>query len=139
MMQKPIVQPWYPHMLAEDIEVWSEFLKDPPFEILGVWYDLRVGKPVTVAPGGGELDLKIAAGMTKKRIDAVVRTRGGYLVIEIKPFGSYLALGQALTYARLFVVEFDDVKSATPGVVCSAVDPDLVDDYERLGVVLIEV
>lgn len=137
--QKPIVMPSYPHMLAEDTAVWSAYLADPIAPIKEVWYDLHVGKAVSVDGGPDGLLARVSAGVTRKRIDAVAAVGGGYWVIEIKPFGSMLALGQVLTYTRLFIQEYRPVGEVWPVVICYEVDADLVDQFNAAGVAVIEV
>lgn len=137
--QKPMVQSFYPHMMAGDIAVWSEFLKDPPVKIERVWYDVRVGKPVSTPEGATDTEKKIAAGLTRKRIDVVAETPSAYWVIEVKPFASFVALGQVLAYSRMFAVEYVTDREVLPVCVCSEPDPDVIDDFERMGAVLIQV
>ncbi len=137
--QRPIIMTHYPHLLADDIEVWTKYLKSPLVEMKRVWYDLHVGAPVQLGPGATEMDRKIADGVTKKRIDVVASVGGGYWVIEIKWVGNMTALGQALVYSRLFKIEFDIYEEVWPVVICDELDLDLIDDYELAGVALIEV
>lgn len=136
---KPVVMPSYPHMMAMDIEVWSKYLADPVTPIKEVWYDLHVGGPVPVAGEPDEVLPRIAAGISRKRIDVVCRIGGGYWVVEVKPYGSMLALGQVLSYRRLFTQEYRPDGEVIPVVVCLNVDPDLLDDFEAAGVLVIAV
>ncbi|MBA7681718.1 hypothetical protein ES703_90058 [subsurface metagenome] len=137
--QKPIVMPSYPHLLAEDTAVWTAYLKAPIVPIKKVWYDVHVGGAVSVPAGPDSLEGRISAAVTRKRIDVVAAVGGGYWVIEIKPFGSMLALGQALSYTRLFIEEYRPAGEVWPVVVCSEVDADLIDEFEAAGVVVITV
>lgn len=136
--QKPIVMTHYPHMLAEDTEVWSKYLADPVHPIKEVWYDVHVGKPVQGLRADDELGMRIAAGITRKRIDVVARVGGGFWVIELKPFAGMVALGQILSYTRLFIEEYRPEESVLSVIVCNAVDDDLVDEFEAVGVLVIE-
>jgi len=131
--------PTYPHLLADDTEVWTKYLKSPITEIKRVWYDLHVGAPVQLGPEADEMDKKLADGLTKKRIDVVASVGGGYWVIELKRVGSMAALGQALVYSRLFRIEFNIFEEVWPVVICDDLDLDLIDDYDLAGVALIEV
>ncbi len=137
--QKPIVMPSYPHMMAEDTAVWSRYLADPIAPIKEVWYDVHVGRGMSLPVGAPDIDKRIAAGISRKRIDAVASVGGGYWVVEVKPFGSMLALGQALSYTRLFIEEYRPDGEVWPVVVCYSVDPDLIDEFEAAGVAVIEV
>lgn len=137
--QKPIVMPHYPHMMAMDTEVWSMYLADPVVPIDEVWYDIHVGEPAKTTGGPGTLEARIAAGVTRKRIDAICRVNGGYWVVEIKPFGSMFALGQVLSYLRLFVREFRPPEIVLPVIVCFEADPDVIPEFKSRGVLVIEV
>ncbi|MBA7532989.1 hypothetical protein ES705_25224 [subsurface metagenome] len=137
--QRPIIMPSYPHLLAEDTQVWTKYLKSPITDMKRVWYDLHVGAPVWTGPGANAIDKKIAAGLTKKRIDVVASVGGGYWVIELKSVGNMFALGQALAYSRLFKIEFNIYEEVWPVVICDDLDLDLIDDYDINSVALIEV
>ncbi|GAI84953.1 unnamed protein product [marine sediment metagenome] len=134
---KPIVMPHYPHMMAEDIVVWSKYLQDPLVPIREVWYDVHVGGAVPVAGGPETMESRIAAGITRKRIDVVCAVGGGFWVVEIKPFASMLALGQVLSYTRLFKQEFAPVGEVWPVIVCDRVDDDLLAEFDAAGVAVI--
>lgn len=137
--QKPIVMPHYPHLLMEDTEIWSAYLAEPVAPIKKVWYDVHVGQGMSLPVGADDIDKRIAAGVSRKRIDVICHVGGGYWVIEIKPFGSMLALGQAISYSSLFVRDYGPDGEVWPVVICSEVDADLIDDFEAAGVVLIKV
>lgn len=135
--QNPIVMPHYPHMMAEDIEVWSKYLAAPIAPIKKVWYDVHVGGAVPVPAGGGEMLQRISAGLTRKRIDVIAQVGGGFWVVEIKPFASMLALGQVISYTRLFLQEYSVDGEVWPVIVCDAVDDDLLAGYDALGVAVV--
>ncbi len=137
--QKPIVMPSYPHMMAMDVDVWSRYLADPVAPIKEVWYDVHVGGAVEVPGGPESLEGRIAAGITRKRIDVVAAVGGGYWVVEVKPFASMLALGQVVSYHRLFVLEYRPDGETSPVIVCENADPDLLDEFEAAGVLVVTV
>ena len=135
--QKPVVMPSYPHMMSQDIAVWSKYLRDPLVPIKEVWYDVHVGKQVAGILPGDIIGGKIAAGITRKRIDVVAHVGGGYWVVEVKPVASMVALGQVLSYQRLFVDEYVLDGEAWPVVVCDSVDEDLLDGFDAAGVAVV--
>lgn len=137
--QKPIIMTHYPHLLMEDTAVWSAYLAAPVAPIKKVWYDVHVGQGMPLPVGASDIVKRIAAGVSRKRIDVVASVGGGYWVIELKPFGSMLALGQAISYSRLFIRDYKPDGEVWPVVICSEVDTDLIDDFEASGVVLIKV
>lgn len=126
-------------MMAADAAVWTKYLADPVGDIKKVWYDVHVGKPAELAPGADDLTVRIAAGITRKRIDAVAAVGGGYWVIELKPIANMMALGQVIAYSRLFEMEYAVYGEVWGVVICDEVDPDLVDDFEAEGIGLIVV
>jgi len=135
--QKPIVMPTYPHMLAEDTAVWSRYLESPVLPIKEVWYDVHVGHAVLLPVGAPDIDQRIARGITRKRIDVICRVDSVLWVVEIKPYASMLALGQVLSYTRMFVEEFRPAGEVASVIVCDSVDRDLLDEFEALGVIVI--
>lgn len=137
--QKPIVMTHYPHLLMEDTEIWSAYLEDPVVPIKKVWYDVHVGQGMPLPVGAGDIDKRIAAGISRKRIDVVCHVGGGYWVVELKPFGSMLAMGQVISYTRLFIRDYKPDGEAWPVVICSEADADLIDFFDAAGVVLITV
>lgn len=135
--QKPLVQIHYPHMLAEDVRVWTKFLRTDAYRIKEVWYDLRVGQPVMLELGASDMAKRIAAGLTRKRIDVVCRVEGGLWVVEVKPYANMYAMGQILTYVRLFAQEYSISGQLTPVLVCDSYDEDLVDEFDEFGVLVL--
>lgn len=135
--RKPIIRPHYPHMLAEDNAVWTKFLQTDAQRLKEVWYDVKVGQPVFLPVGATDLERRIAAGVTRKRIDVVCSVDGGFWVVEVKPFASMLAIGQAISYVRLFSLEYQPAEPTIPVIVCDEKDEDLVDAFDELGVLVL--
>jgi hypothetical protein len=136
--RKAIVAPHYPHFLTEDTSVWTKFLKTDAHRIKEVWYDIRVGMPVFVGVGADDVDRRIAAGLTRKRIDVVCQVGEGFWVVEVKPYASMLALGQVLTYVRLLREEYSVPGEVIPVIVCDNHDEDMVDEFDELGVLVLK-
>lgn len=133
---KPILRPHYPHFLFEDTGVWTKFLKTDAHRLKEVWYDVRVGQPVLLDVGASDIERRIAAGLTRKRIDVVCSVGGGFWVVEVKPYASMLAIGQIISYTRLFRLEYAPGGEIIPVIVCDAFDEDLVDEFDELGVLV---
>jgi len=135
--QKPVVMPTYPHMLAEDTAVWSKYLASPLVSIKEVWYDVHVGMGIPLPAEASDMDKRIAAGISRKRIDVVARVGGGFWIIEVKPRANMVALGQVLTYSRLFIAEYRPAGEVWPVIVCDSADEDLVSQFDELGVAVV--
>lgn len=136
--QKPIVMVHYPHMMTEDTMVWTKFLQSRTITIDKVWYDVRVGSPVFLPVGASDRERRIAAGLTRKRIDAVAAVAGGLWVIEVKPYANMYAVGQVITYVRLFRQEYVTPGNVIAVIVCDDFDIDLVDEFDELGVLVLK-
>lgn len=134
---KPQVRNRYPHFLAEDVEVWSKFLKTDAHRILECWYDVKVGSGAAVPGSASDMERKIAAAVTRKRIDVVCRVEGSIWVVEVKPWANMYAVGQVVSYVRLFVKEYAPTGEVIPVLVCDSYDEDLVDEFEEFGILVL--
>jgi len=135
--QQPLRRPHYPHMLSEDNAIWDKFLITDAYRIERLWYDVRVGQPVYLGPAASEMEKKIAAGVTRKRIDVICEVLADTWVVEVKPFGSMLAVGQVISYARLFALEYEALGRVIPVIVCGESDSDLIDQFDELGILVL--
>lgn len=124
-------------MLAEDNAVWTKFLQTDIHRLKEVWYDVRVGQAVLLPVGADDRDRRIAAGLTRKRIDVVCSVGGGFWVVEIKPYASMLAVGQVISYSRLFAIEYTVPGQVIPVIVCDSYDEDLLDEFDELGILVL--
>lgn len=135
--RKPAIMLHYPHLLKEDNAVWDKFLQKNLDRIKKVWYDVRVGQPVLLPVGASDMERRIAAGLTRKRIDVVCFVDDGFWVVEVKPYASMLAMGQVISYHRLFEIEYPAAVPAIPVIVCDTLDADLVDKFDVLDILVL--
>ncbi len=135
--RQAIVSPAYPHMLGEDTAVWTSFLESGDIDLQEVWYDVHVGAMVEVDGADDSLPARISAGLTRKRIDVVAVVDGVYWIIEVKPIAQHFAIGQVLVYEGLFVKDYEPELETWPVIVCDTVDKDVIEECERLGVVVV--
>ncbi|MBA7475202.1 hypothetical protein ES707_10568 [subsurface metagenome] len=132
-----VVSPAYPHMMGEDTKVWTRFLESGDIVLQEVWYDVHVGAMVKGDWEDDSVNARIAAGLTRKRIDVVALVDGRYWVIEVKPLAMHFAIGQVLVYESLFVKEYNPPMETWPVIICDRVDEDVIPECERLGVVVV--
>jgi len=132
--QKAIIMPNYPHMLAEDRDIWSKFLQTNEYQIDRVWYDVHCGLGLPVPQGATAMEYKIAQGVTRKRIDVVCSVKNEIWVVEIKPYANMKALGQIVTYKKLFIEEYIVMGKIVPVILCWTIDPDIVPIIKGFGV-----
>lgn len=135
--QTPSIRPHYPHFLAEDNGVWTRFLETDANRISRLWYDVRVGKPMYLPDDASEVEKKVAAGVSRKRIDVVCLVDSDFWVVEVKPLASMLAVGQVISYARLFAKEYLRSGRVMPVIVCDNKDEDLLDGFGELGILVL--
>jgi hypothetical protein len=124
----------YPHLLSADSEVWDKFLEAEGHRLKEVWYDVHVGGAVESGAEADSVLGRVAAGVSRKRIDVVVRVGAGYWVVEVKPVADMGALGQVVTYARLFEEEYRPDGEVWPVVVCDKADSDVIKGFVEAGV-----
>jgi len=125
----------YPHMLAEDTVVWRQYVRERGRFIKACWYDVHVGESVPVPNDLPPEIQTVSLAVTRKRIDVIALMGGVYHIIEVKPWGGYVALGQCLVYQRLFRAEYPRFRPTLPLIVCSALDEDCLDEFQfrRVG------
>ncbi len=136
--QKPVIMPNYPHFMAGDSGVWTRYLKSPVAPISEVWYDVHVGKGIAPVDPADEMGAKIGAGLGKKRIDVVAKVRGGFWVIELKPFANMSALGQIIAYTKMFIDEFEVDGQVVPVIIADMFDQDVIEIMISMGITAIE-
>jgi len=124
-------------MMGEDTRVWTRFLESGDIVLQEVWYDVHVGAMVKGDWADDSVTARIAAGLTRKRIDVVALMDGRYWIIEVKPIAMHFAIGQVLVYESLFVREFEPERETWPVIVCDHVDADVIPECKRLGVVVV--
>lgn len=123
----PNIMPNYPHMLVEDRDLWTKFLETKEFEIDRVWYDVHCGLGLPVPGGIDSMEYKISQGVTRKRIDVICSVKDELWIIEIKPHANMGALGQIITYERLFYDEYITDLMVVPVILCWSMDPDIAE------------
>jgi len=137
--QKPVVMPGYPHMLHGDNIVWSRYLSSNHNKISELWYDVHVGMAVEVPAGASRMIKAISDGLTRKRIDVVAKVGIEYWIIEVKPRAGMMAVGQVLTYKRLFLKEYKTERLVKMVIVCESMDPDIEDELKEFRIDLVKI
>lgn len=136
--QEPTVMAHYPHMMVEDTTIWTKFIESKIVDLKRVWYDMRVGMSVLRMGENPSQEEKIAAGLTRKRIDVIASVGKDFWVIEVKPQANMYAVGQVLVYTRLFGQEYVTTGNLVPVIVCDNSDEDLLDEFDDFGILVFE-
>ena len=135
--ESPVVKVKYTHMLPEDNKTWTQFLRSGEIVFETVWYDVHVGRQMSVPLGSPQYMINVVAGISRKRIDVIGMTDVALYIIEVKPHANMESVGQVVTYKRLFVKEFDFTHEIRTLIVSKTCDADILETAERLGVEVI--
>jgi len=114
----------YPHLIGEDSDVWSRFIRKFPDKFDTVDYDVKVGKGADIEPIPDDIGKKYWSTLTKKRIDVVGHKANFVTIVEVKKRASLFTLGQILGYRYLYLRDNIKLKSIRTLIVCSSISPD---------------
>jgi len=129
----------FPHMSVYDCAVWRCFLATGFAEFDSIEYDVTVGgKSARHVRREGDL-VEMWERLLRKRIDVVGFRAVDTWITEVKPLASMSALGQVLSYERLYLAEHPDTKNPRKVVVCARVDEDVEESFNYFGVSLVVV
>jgi len=137
--QNPVVMHKYPHLLSLDAVCWTRFLEQNVGLMARVQYDTWCGTPITWRDGVNPIPNQ-SEGCGCKRVDVIFEDQaGGLHIVEVKPYGNYVALGQVLMYGDLLCVECDALRLAQKHIVCFGADPDVLPMAAKQNVLVHEV
>lgn len=137
--QLPVLMRKYPHLLALDAVCWSRYLAQNHDRMRRVQYDTWCGTPMAWRPGVEQVPNQ-SEGCGCKRIDAIYEDLDSHLhLVEVKPYGNYVALGQLLMYADLIQCESPPPHPTHLHIVCFTADPDILPLAGKQGVLVHEV
>jgi len=136
---KPKIETRYPHMMPEDFEIWTRFIRNGEYLPDECWYDVRVGRAWPMPDDAPQWMRRYCLMSTRKRIDIVWRVGQDYWVIELKPLAGTEALGQVIYYAEDFRREYAGTRRVMAAVVTDVVDQDVRPVFDLAGIVVFEV
>lgn len=131
-------QPWYPELGPADSTIltwhWEHGLTADR-----AWYGVRVGEEAEAlySQEAGWVERYVRANY-RKRVDLVLLVGRDLWCVEVKPFASYVALGQVLVYAELLRAAIGAAGAVVPVVCTDRLDRDVRGVVDRLGVRVIE-
>ncbi|MCI0619653.1 hypothetical protein L0Y40_01290 [Candidatus Wolfebacteria bacterium] len=126
----------YPGMRPKDEALWDEFVNNNRDAFDDCYYDVHIGEPEA---DPRKKSAMLATGMYEVSqwcVDVVARSGDAIYVIEIKPDAGPGALGQALAYKKLLVLEGKVPKNAIPLVLTDSISPILQKAADELGVLV---
>jgi len=124
----------YPHLKPEDVLIWERYINKYPNAFDSVDYDFAVGEGRPIPEGTQEniaADMKI---LTQKKIDVIGYKGEEIYIIEVKPTANTTALGQVISYAKLFQNQESPTEAIHMRVIAGNIDPDMQTIYDAQGI-----
>ncbi len=115
----------YPHLIQEDIDIWEAFLARYTHRYTHFDYDVRVGRGRPIADNEPDNIKKMAADLSRRRIDAIGYTTSEIHIIEITQVAGLKAIGQLFTYPTLYALTYKPLKPIRSVLVCETLETDI--------------
>lgn len=133
--EEPHPQATYPGMTPTEAAIWTRWLAKHNGQVVGVSYNVRLGQGLPVPDGIEDWLKRDWQALTQLRADVLANWNAQFWVVEVKPRQAMSGLGQCLCYAAAARRQFQ--LAGTPRMlhVVSAPTPDLVEAFERAGVI----
>lgn len=126
-------------MKPADVHIWEKFVRAYPESFSSVDYDVAVGPaPAWLDVENDERAAK-ESKLYRRKVDVVGYHPDFIALIEVKPFAESKALGQALSYDKLYRDDHPQSRRVVPWVVTNSAQNGYEAIFERLGVHLVEV
>jgi len=126
--------PEFPHMMPEDIPVWSRWLTLQSRNWDHIDYDVHVGEGVTIPDDWPDNYKANALGLSLKRIDAVIFYGDRICIVEVKKIAGWKALGQIVGYPVLYSNYMAPTMPVTRLLICEGFDLDLQNIMDQLEI-----
>jgi len=116
----------YTHMGPGDKAIWSAYLMAGAAQFAPFTYDLRVGNGADIGANPDRLTQSIAAALTRKRIDVLYFVDGVPVIVEVKQRAGPSAVGQLLSYQKLFMQDNPTLPKPRLVLVTDVLQPDMI-------------
>lgn len=124
----------YPHLLPDEAETWTRFLVAEPDYFNLVEYDVHVGRGMEPDPEWPENIKRMAASITRKRIDVVCIRLGETWLVDVKDRAGISAIGCMLAYEKLWSADHPESPRPRLCVICSRCDRDVEEVAQAMDV-----
>lgn len=132
--------PARPGLGKKDRAIWDWLIDHQQVPGVRWWWNQVVGQEPPWLKDVDNPNLERWARATYlKRPDVIYEAHGSLWAAEIKPYASYVALGQAILYARLAEHLTDPPRRVLPVLITDAPDPDLLSVLELGDPALIQI
>jgi hypothetical protein len=130
----------YPHLLKDDCLVWDSFLRSESSKFYRFAYDVPLIEESHPNPLHPDYAIKDWDYLTAMKIDAIGEDLDSYQLFEVKQQAGFDAIGQILSYGKLFELYYNVYKRIKLNIVAKLISPQLkfvaksynIDCYEVL-------
>lgn len=126
----------YAHLLPQDAPILSAYLKEHGADYQSVDFDVRVGTGRDPGPDYDANIRKMALDLSRRRIDALGRTKRGADIIEVTDAAGVTALGQLLAYGSLYMIDHPDEPQPRLIIAARTLQSDMFQAYRAAGIVI---
>ena len=123
-------------MKPADIEVWERFISKIPTFLDRVDYDFHVGKGADFLPSNENTADGRENRLYRKKIDVVGYKKEEVWIIEVKPEANMLALGQVLSYKKIYMEERREDPTPTVAVICGSIAKEMEAVFKEHSVII---
>jgi hypothetical protein len=122
------------HMFPMDIEIWERFLAAHRGDFLGFIYDVKIGSGTKPLDDLAEPYRGMQRVLSRYRVDVIGVKHNELTLFEVKPSAGTGALGQVVSYARLFRRDYKPQLKVIPALLTDFERPDMRHLAEKMGV-----
>jgi len=137
ILGKPFSLDWRgnpPHMLQPDIPVWYRFLEMYGSMFKNLWYDVLLGADHLTTDQEKDPMLIMKRSLMARRADAIVELENEVWIIEVSDDPGLRAVGQIMSYLVLWSRDPVILKPEQMILVCSTIEPNLLDATTSYGI-----
>lgn len=124
----------YPHLSSQDSFISNLYWKNNYLKFTSVSYDVPVGSGRAIlenTPPELQYDWKY---LTSLKIDMLGKTPLSLYICEFKLAGDLKAIGQLLSYQKLFIDKFAISNNIIPVCICNTSHPNILTAGQSLGI-----
>lgn len=133
-LRRPAILRRYPHLLPEDSELWSDWLRLHAIDVLSVEYDVRVGAGRDPGNTYEPQIRKMGLDLSMRRIDCVCQLADSILIIEVCHLLTLTSIGQYYAYQVLYKRTFNPTRPTHAILVSREIHGDLQPVLEELRI-----
>ncbi len=130
-------KPWYDNLRENETVIWNRFLEKYPNVYDKVIYNLHLGEGAPIPEGTEENIARDFKLLTQYKVDVVAFNKNEIDIIEIKPYAGASAIGQVISYQKLYIEHIDPTAKPNLVILTDQIRPDTELLAKQLNIKLI--